>query len=120
MFLRRYVNSRDDAQLLGDIKKEPADDCSPFAVDTESKKPYVPCGAIANSMFSGSVFKKASMLRSSENPISFSDIIKLMRVMENGSMEAVPLIRTGIAWEADKKYKFKNPKITKGNLQDGT
>ena len=43
-----------------------------------------------------------------------------MRVMENGSMEAVPLIRTGIAWEADKKYKFKNPKITKGNLQDGT
>ena len=43
-----------------------------------------------------------------------------MRVMENGTMEAVPLIRTGIAWEADKKYKFKNPKITKGNLHDGT
>jgi hypothetical protein len=33
----------------------------------------------------------------------------------------VGLIRTGIAWDADKKYKFKNPSLgDKPNLAAGT
>lgn len=51
---RRYVKSRDDSQLLGDITKDPSSDCDPFDLD-DSNKPYVPCGAIANSLFSGTV-----------------------------------------------------------------
>lgn len=49
---RRYVKSRDDSQLLGDVEKTPSSDCEPFDKD-ENGKPYVPCGAIANSLFSG-------------------------------------------------------------------
>ena len=52
---RRYVKSRDDGQLLGDVTKEPDNNCDPFAKDDDGKK-YVPCGAIANSMFSGRDF----------------------------------------------------------------
>lgn len=50
---RRYVKSRDDTQLLGHIDKDPSSDCDPFAIDPQTKKKYVPCGAIANSLFSG-------------------------------------------------------------------
>ncbi len=51
---RRYVKSRDDRQLLGqDLDKAPSKDCAPFDKDKDTGLPYVPCGAIANSMFSG-------------------------------------------------------------------
>ncbi len=49
---RRYIYSRDLEQLRGDVRKEPGELCEPFAKDPEGR-PYVPCGAIANSMFSG-------------------------------------------------------------------
>lgn len=49
---RRYVKSRDDEQLLGRFDKPPSTDCLPFAFDSENK-PIAPCGAIANSLFSG-------------------------------------------------------------------
>lgn len=49
---RRYVKSRDDGQLLGDVQKAPSTDCEPFDRDADGKY-YVPCGAIANSLFSG-------------------------------------------------------------------
>jgi hypothetical protein len=45
---RRYVKSRDDAQLLGRLGR-PHDDCGHFSYN--NKLPVVPCGAIANSMF---------------------------------------------------------------------
>jgi LEM3 (ligand-effect modulator 3) family / CDC50 family len=48
---RSYVKSRDDNQLLGNIYKTPSDDCKPFK--DVSGNPYIPCGAIANSLFSG-------------------------------------------------------------------
>ena len=48
---RRYVKSRDDNQLRGILSDSPSSDCQPFAFD--NKKPIVPCGAIANSLFSG-------------------------------------------------------------------
>ena len=50
---RRYVKSRDEKQLLGNVEAKPSDDCAPFAEDPESGKYYVPCGAIANSLFNG-------------------------------------------------------------------
>lgn len=54
---RRYVKSRDDNQLLGRLSDMPSSDCQPFAFDVNSTTgktiPIAPCGAIANSMFSG-------------------------------------------------------------------
>merc|ERR1711935_432051 len=87
---RRYVKSRDESQLLGDITKVPNSDCAPFAMgkDTNGKeKPIVPCGAIANSLF--------------DDKITLSD-------SEDNSIN---LIRHGIAWESDKIYKFQNPEL---------
>lgn len=52
---RRYVKSRDDRQLLGN-NDTPTSDCAPFQYG-DNGKPVAPCGAIANSLFSGkSVF----------------------------------------------------------------
>lgn len=55
---RRYVKSRDDNQLLGNLNNEPSSDCAPFAYtnvsgNNDKAKPIAPCGAIANSMFNG-------------------------------------------------------------------
>jgi len=86
---RRYVKSRDELQLLGNIDKEPSDDCSGYSKDGDKK--IVPCGAIANSLF--------------------NDVIKLKYRGGDKNGEEVPLIRQGIAWESDKQYKFKNPEI---------
>jgi len=93
---RRYVKSRDDKQLYGDINRAPNEDCKPFDTDNNSTK-YAPCGAIANSLF--------------------NDTIEL-QYKAKGSTDAyqiVKLNRTGIAWDSDKKYKFQNPKTTDGS-----
>ena len=53
---RRYVKSRDDNQLLGDIRSKVSADCEPFGYfknGSEPKIPIAPCGAIANSKFNG-------------------------------------------------------------------
>ena len=50
---RRYVKSRDEKQLLGDINKVPDDNCAPYNKIEGSDLPVVPCGAIANSLFNG-------------------------------------------------------------------
>ena len=50
---RRYVKSRDEKQLLGDVEKEPDANCNPYDKLDDDDKPIVPCGAIANSMFNG-------------------------------------------------------------------
>ena len=70
---RRYVKSRDDKQLLGNKKLEDGvnTDCQPFdkckkdandneCVNGENSNladgtPFLPCGAIANSLFSGKI-----------------------------------------------------------------
>lgn len=49
---RRYVKSRDDDQLLGKLSASPSSDCNPFR-DDSNNMPVAPCGAIANSLFSG-------------------------------------------------------------------
>ena len=52
----------------------------------------------------------------------FPDNITLYRLDENDVEVVVPLIRKGIAWESDKKYKFKNPEgdLETGNLMDSS
>ncbi|XP_017784332.1 PREDICTED: cell cycle control protein 50A [Nicrophorus vespilloides] len=80
---RRYVKSRDDNQLLGNLNLAPSTDCLPFAYAADGK-PIAPCGAIANSLF--------------------SDVLTI-----NKGKHSVPLINTGIAWDSDKNIKFKNP-----------
>lgn len=85
---RRYVKSRDDKQLLGELEKEPATDCDPFLAFNTSYN-YAPCGAIANSLF--------------------NDTIELEWSLDGNTWATVPVLRTGIAWDTDKQYKFRNP-----------
>ncbi|CAI9723131.1 cycle control 50A [Octopus vulgaris] len=84
---RRYVRSRDDRQLKGDIfpPNELVRECEPFRLYNKTIG-YAPCGAIANSLFNDS-FQLDYVNRS----------------------RTVPLIKTGIAWDSDKKVKFRNP-----------
>lgn len=89
---RRYVKSLDVAQLQGDVDKVPSDDCSSYDYEgTNKEKKIFPCGAIANSLF--------------------NDVITLKT--QDGDL--VNLNRTGIAWESDIKYKFKNPPVPEGS-----
>ena len=89
---RRYVKSRDDKQLYGQVGSAPNKDCDPFRQNNDTKAYYAPCGAIANSLF--------------------NDSIKVQYKV-GGSWEDVPLLKTGIAWPSDKQYKFKNPEYVK-------
>merc|ERR1712004_840090 len=52
---RRYVKSRDEKQLLGDINKVPDDNCAPYSKIEGLDLPVVPCGAIANSLFNDKI-----------------------------------------------------------------
>lgn len=81
---RRYVSSRDDEQLFGQIPdNSPSLDCAPF--DKRNDVQFVPCGSIANSLF--------------------NDTIRIRP--EN--QHFVDLKRTDIAWSADREIKFRNP-----------
>ncbi|XP_057297991.1 cell cycle control protein 50A-like [Hydractinia symbiolongicarpus] len=82
---RRYVRSRDDNQLHGDLKKTVNSNCEPFDKNS-SGFAYAPCGAVANSMF--------------------TDRFEITK-MDMG--ESVPLIHKDIAWKSDRETKFKNP-----------
>lgn len=86
---RRYVKSRDDNQLLGELSETVSTDCTPFNNNANGKA-IVPCGAIANSLF--------------------NDTLKLTSI----SFGAVPVLRTGIAWPSDKGNKFNNPPLKAG------
>lgn len=83
---RRYVKSRDDNQLLGQLSKQVSSDCESFAYDKNTGVAIVPCGAIANSLF--------------------NDELTLFSHRQN---RTVPVLKTGIAWPSDKSIKFKNP-----------
>lgn len=90
---RRYVKSRDDRQLLGRLLPEVSKDCSPFMYsidDNGTRKPIIPCGAIADSLFT-------DVLTISYKPNSHERAIE------------IPTIKKGIAWPSDKKFKFRNP-----------
>lgn len=92
---RRYVKSRDDIQLLGQLNEVVSTDCEPFAYDKDHR-PVAPCGAIANSLF--------------------NDELKIYSYKHK---KDVPLLKTGIAWPTDKERKFQNPPIQDGkSLKD--
>lgn len=85
---RRYVRSRDDAQLNG--QSVTADsittNCDPYRrVNSTSAEYYAPAGAIANSLFNDTF------------------------TMTDSSGTSLSIIRTGIAWPTDYNQKFNNP-----------
>lgn len=87
---RRYVKSRNDAQLRGDVVSKYAslEDCDPLKSLGNSQDPqnfYLPCGLIAWS--------------------KFNDTFSLKN--DNGS--DINLRKDGIAWASDVKQKFNNP-----------
>lgn len=90
--LRRYMDSRDDAQTVGRVSnlKNPSTYCEPFNKD-QNGVPIAPCGAVANSMF--------------------NDSFTVTYWGSSGSSStAVPLLRKGITWYTDKNIKFSNPR----------
>jgi len=86
---RRYVQSKDDAQLEGKPLglNDLTNYCDPYKEFKSS--PIAPCGAIANSLF--------------------NDTFKLILKNSQNSEELIDLIQTDIAWPTDKDIKFKNP-----------
>lgn len=88
---RRYMKSRSDKQLLGDLLANDRSDCAPYinATDVDGKiKPIAPCGVIANSMF--------------------NDTFTLYYT-EDSQKTQVIWTYSGLLWEVDTKVKFKNP-----------
>jgi len=86
---RRYVKSRNDNQLRGEVVSSYSSlsDCDPYISEGSSSDPskfYFPCGLIAKS-----VFNDTFALFSGGTP--------------------VPLRKEGIAWASDREKKFKNP-----------
>ncbi|KNC56290.1 Ala-interacting subunit 5 [Thecamonas trahens ATCC 50062] len=94
---RRYVKSRNDAQLRGDPPKKwsSLEDCLPrIAVNDDSSENnpsewFLPCGLIAWSRF--------------------NDTFELT---PSGSSTPLPWVKDGIAWYSDVKEKFRNPPPT--------
>ncbi|XP_013884307.1 transmembrane protein 30C [Austrofundulus limnaeus] len=105
--LRRYMDSRDDGQMVGrkNKLKNPSTYCEPFAKDV-NRDPIAPCGAVANSMF--------------------NDTFILTYQKHIGSVFVpvrVPLIRTGLTWYTDKNVKYRNPRtdnLTLAQVFEGT
>ncbi|CAG7725144.1 unnamed protein product [Allacma fusca] len=107
---RLYLPSRDNSQLKGDwgtVEKpnNPSRECRPYVREdleegsnqTEGRI-YLPCGAIANSMF--------------------SDQINVLYKQPGQTIE-VPLNRTGISWKTDQEHKFGNPEwFSETNFSD--
>ena len=94
---RRYVKSRDNKQLYGDLSSG-IEECSPFLtkkVEGQPDQRYAPCGAIANSLFNDTIVLEYCEKKSCQS----IDTWKTVKVTGRG-----------IAWESDKQYKFKNPR----------
>lgn len=112
---RRYVKSRDDSQLLGNVNPSVVQDCSPF--DRSDDLPIVPCGAIANSMFNGDCLNFTVYNYFKFHIISifcFSDTFYLRKLSFNANNfltvnQTVEFNFKGIAWDSDIKSKFRNP-----------
>jgi len=94
---RRYVKSRDDKQLYGDLSSSNKD-CDPFLTPKDSTvgKVYAPCGAIANSLFNDTISLQYCTKARTED-------------CGDNDFNDVKVTGKGIAWESDKEYKFQNP-----------
>lgn len=86
---RRYVKSRDDYQLLGNIFAPGSlnSECAPYD-KFNSTVQYAPCGAIANSLFNDTF---------------------LINKIDISPQQSVQMIAKGIAWTTDRNVKFQNP-----------
>lgn len=103
-------------------------DCDPFLYTEEKvaggstqKFGYVPCGAIANSLFNGNFL----LFLVSLNPLWKYYILDTFKIWyqsneltHSGDLSKdhsvlVKFIETGIAWETDKTTKFQNPEAAK-------
>uniref|UniRef100_A0A4W6ES61 Cell cycle control protein n=1 Tax=Lates calcarifer TaxID=8187 RepID=A0A4W6ES61_LATCA len=113
---RRYVKSRDDSQLNGDLESlmKPSKECEPYAY--HENKPIAPCGAIANSMFNGEPVSCCAHQTHSSFHLyliclftSLADTLELFYNDPNGTKIQIPMTATGIAWWTDKHVKFRNP-----------
>jgi len=87
---RRYVKSRNDAQLRGQqvLAMSDLSDCAPYIALDGSTSPtefYLPCGLIAQSLFNDTY------------------------VLTIGNGTIVPLSTDGVAWASDVDTKFNNP-----------
>ncbi|KAF7704101.1 hypothetical protein HF521_021173 [Silurus meridionalis] len=93
---RTYGVSVDPYQLVGDTAYflSPDSNCSPYQNDSTGT-PIVPCGSIANSMF--------------------TDSFTLYQII-NGQQSLVPFDRKGIAWWTDYNIKYRNPAPVNGSL----
>ncbi|MBN3290401.1 CC50A protein, partial [Polypterus senegalus] len=94
---QKYLSSRDDQQLAGDIYylKNPSQTCKPYQTDA-SNIPIAPCGSIANSLF--------------------NDAFALY-YNNQGFLEEVKLDGSAIAWWTDHNVKFSNPSQTGSTLK---
>jgi len=95
---RSYARSRSSVQLRG-INLLPDSFCDPLSHSVISEKPLNPCGLIANSFFTDK-FELYSFNNSN---------------IDDGSSEPV-LNETGIAWQTDREYRFKQPEGFKKSL----
>ncbi|XP_066562327.1 transmembrane protein 30C [Amia ocellicauda] len=97
--LRRYMDSRSDAQLVGRKSqlKTTQDTCAPFD-KTSDNIPIAPCGAIANSIF--------------------NDSFEVFFHPAGGMEMAVSVSKTDLTWYTDKNVKFKNPGPTNETLSE--
>ncbi|KAJ6825342.1 ALA-interacting subunit 1-like [Iris pallida] len=90
---RRYVKSRNDAQLRDAKKANETSNCDPEKT-TADGSPIVPCGLIAWSLF--------------------NDTYSFARGKEN-----LPVNKRGISWKSDRDHKFGKDVFPK-NFQNGT
>jgi hypothetical protein len=88
---RRYVNSRDDNQLLGNIVTPSTynTNCEPYGTENNKTIVYAPCGAIANSLFNDTF------------TLTYNSV-------DNSSSTLVPITNDNIAWTSDTNVKFGN------------
>ncbi|CAH8614601.1 unnamed protein product [Dicrocoelium dendriticum] len=88
---RRYILSKDDAQLLGGTGPL-SEDCEPYRLNPQ-KIPYAPCGAIAMSLFNDTFV--LNYHGTTDAPLS--------------SPVTVPMSNRSIAWRSDVDRKYGKP-----------
>ena len=88
---RKYFNSFDQHQLFGSLTQDivAAGDCEPLNIINGIK--INPCGLIANTLF--------------------NDVITLESIVDKDGnvIDNVPMVESGIAWESDIQWKYRQP-----------
>ncbi|EED95557.1 predicted protein [Thalassiosira pseudonana CCMP1335] len=99
---RKYTTSKDVYQLLGSLTQDAvsASDCEPLNKIGEVK--INPCGLIANTLF--------------------NDVITLESIVgpDGVVIENAPLVESGIAWQSDLEWKYKQPNGFRSEQYDNT